>query len=88
MRDLVAARPARLWLRVEGADGARAFLANRRDIASVGEDPDGRLVLELRGAEPAVLNRELMTAGFDVAELVCRPPTFESLFREVVEAVV
>jgi ABC-2 type transport system ATP-binding protein len=83
--DLVAERTARLWLRVNRSAGARGLLADRPDVVSVAEEPDGRLVLEVNEADPAAINRDLVAAGFDVAELVCRPPTLESLFREVVE---
>ncbi|MBM4392551.1 MAG: ABC transporter ATP-binding protein [Deltaproteobacteria bacterium] len=52
-------------------------------VEAMGEGEDGRMLLSLRGLEPAALNRALVEGGIDVGALVPRAGTLEELFLSV-----
>ncbi len=52
-------------------------------IEVTGEGEEGRMLLTLRGVEPAALNRALVQGGIDVGALVPRAGTLEELFLSV-----
>jgi ABC-2 type transport system ATP-binding protein len=82
--ELLAGQTARLWLRVDDGDRARALLQAQGDVRSIEERPDGRLVVEGPATDAAAVNRALVAAGLAVSELHSAPPSLEALFREIV----
>lgn len=52
-------------------------------IEVMGDGEEGRMLLALRGVEPAALNKALVQTGIDVAALVPRAGTLEELFLSV-----
>jgi ABC-type multidrug transport system ATPase subunit len=81
---ILGARRAQLVLRTSEPGRALDLLRARPGVASAGIADDGRLRLEIEGADPAALNRDLVEAGFSVSELLPAPPSLEAAFREVV----
>lgn len=81
--DVLRGRPTRLWLRTSRPDAASEAISARGDVRSAALEPDGRIRVELDGADPGDLNRDLVRAGFAVRELVPRPPSLDAVFRDV-----
>lgn len=81
--ELFSDRPERLYIRCDQPRAAELLLDELPGIVRHGSGEDGRLCLELRDNTAGEINRQLVTAGIGVSELLSETPSLESLFREI-----
>jgi ABC-2 type transport system ATP-binding protein len=84
LQAILGERPATIWIRASEPSRALKHVRSLLEVRSAELADDGQLRVESRAAEASRLNRELVTSSFEVSALVARPPSLESVFREVV----
>ncbi len=68
---------------VSDRPAALTVLSKLEGVTVEGDGEAGRMLLKLKGLEPAVVNRALVLAGVEVSSLVPRAGTLEELFLSV-----
>lgn len=88
VQELVKQLGGSVQVEVGVSDRPAALAAFERlgGVTVEGEGEEGRMLLTLRGVEPAGVNRALVSAGVDVTALVPKAGTLEELFLSVTSA--
>jgi ABC-type multidrug transport system ATPase subunit len=84
LRDVLGAGGNRLLVRAEPAARALDLLSHREGLGKATLGADGRIEVFLGAVEPAAVNALLVGGGLAVSELVARPRSLESRFRELI----
>jgi len=79
--EILRGERARLRLRVDDRRRAIQILESVPGVQAVHDGAGADIEVELAGAEPAAVNRELVSAGVAVSELLTRRPSLLSYFQ-------
>jgi ABC-2 type transport system ATP-binding protein len=79
--EILREERSRLCLRVDDRRRAMEVLGSIQGIHAVHGGAGAEIDVDLAGAEPAAVNRELVTAGVAVSELVLRRPSLLAYFQ-------